>query len=144
MPITVTHHGIKLTLNEISNLWESELFSRGVESLAKAKERIDRHLGNQERKKKPPFAKFDVWANRYPFSHSNAYVRAAVTSITDDNCAWVSRGDARSKERYVRNLILCNAKNDALIAEIGKLERQRAELADKVDALEKKLERYKV
>lgn len=96
--ITTTYRDIILEFYEDSygnTQWMCDLFSKPAESLAKAKERIDKKLDTE---KKEPFARFEAYVPSSNLRASDGlYQLVEVTSYTDDKAAWVNHKGNRTK-----------------------------------------------
>lgn len=131
--IEQTHDGVKITYNESRNVWEFELRGRcrSAESLAKAKEAIDKPVPEKTK----PFERFDAWFNSY-----GEWLRATVTSISESNSwnqqVWISlpKTETNRKERRLKttpeNLYPCGPKNDSILKKIQECD-ERSRIARK-------------
>lgn len=144
--IKTTHRDIEITYNEHRNRWACELFSKDAESLADARERIDKKL---DAEKKKPFQRFKAFVKSFGYGKGGSWPLVEVTSITDDGKqAWVSLGSERQKtgSNYGNNplgLYLHSAENAALVAEIHEHEKAIEALNAKITAAESKLQVWK-
>jgi hypothetical protein len=139
-PIQVVHHETTIIYNESEDKWEFTLRGRdrSAESLAKAKEFIDKPVPAEKAK---PFEKITAWLldyNRKP-------VRVEVTGVAErsryggEDDVWIKSGTTRCKQK-VRNIVPSNPKNDELIASmLSNLEAQ-SKLATEYEKLRQKLE----
>lgn len=136
--MTTTYGGIKITYDERSNKWMFELRGRerSAESLAKAKEAIDK----PEPKDKKPFTKFEAWFLRMYGCEAK---RVTVTSVADSTWRdgvhlWVVDGKGRSKES-ASDLYPCSPWNDQIIAEMQAIRAQIDDLKRKLTKRKEKL-----
>lgn len=115
--IKVTHSGVTITYNEREDKWQFTLRGRdrSADSLAKAKEYIDKPIPAEKAK---PFAKIPAWLYSY---NAEEPVKVEVTGIAEINygcqSVWINNSGVRSKER-VHNIYQRNDKNDMLIGQI--------------------------
>jgi hypothetical protein len=139
-PIQVVHDETTITYNESEDKWEFTLRGRdrSAESLAKAKEYIDKPVPAEKAK---PFEKIPAWLldyNRKP-------VQVEVTGVAErtryggEEEVWIKSGATRCKQK-VRNIVPSNRKNDELIASmLCNLEDQR-KLSNEYEKLRQKLD----
>jgi hypothetical protein len=139
-PIQVVHDETTITYNESEDKWEFTLRGRdrSAESLAKAKEYIDKPVPAEKAK---PFEKIPAWFLRY----ERKPVQIEVTGIAErpryggDNQVWIKSGTHRSKEN-VRDIVPSNPKNDALIVSMLENLEARSKLVSEYEKLRQKLE----
>lgn len=118
-PIQVVHSDITITYNEGEDKWQFTLRGRdrSAESLAKAKEYIDKPLPPEKAK---PFEKIPAWFIPY----SDEPQKVVVTGIAErerfssDVAVWITNNGKRSKESVRSRIFPQNATNDALAAQI--------------------------
>jgi hypothetical protein len=139
-PIQVVHDETTITYNESKNRWTFTLRGRdrSAESLAKAKEYIDKPVPAEKAK---PFEKISAWVVDY----YRKPVQVEVTGIAErvryggEEELWIKSGTTRSKQR-ASNVVPSNPKNDELIAAmLCNLEDQR-KLTSEYEKLLQKLE----
>lgn len=137
------YEGIEISYVEGSNDWHFELRgrSRSAESLAKAKEAIDK----QPKEKRTEFPRFQCYKQkRYGDSGFDV---VTVTSIADKSYRgeqfWISNGKERSKESMTL-LYPVNPHNTALVERIKEKEREAAELDKRITALKGKLQQAEI
>lgn len=139
-PIQVKHDDVLITYHEADNAWKFTLRGRdrSAESLAKAKEFIDRPVSAEKAK---PFQKIPAW-----FLHYNSLpAKVDVTGIAEgrgwrgENEVWISNKGKRSKE-YIGEVRPANPKNDALIAKIIAKREEREKLYEEINQLESELD----
>lgn len=118
-PIQVVHSDIPITYNEGENRWTFTLRGRdrSAESLAKAKEYIDKPLPPEKAK---PFEKIPAWF----FEFQSTPKKVEITGIAEGRgygsntqYVWINAPGKRSKEP-VHNIVPSNKKNDELINDI--------------------------
>lgn len=133
--ITTEHNGITITYNEPMNIWEFELRgrSRTAESLAKAKEAIDKPPKNKAEAK--TFKRCEAFA----FSFGEVK-RITVTSIADEDSwngaqCWVIQ-DGRRSRQPVHSTYAITPENEARVKEF-------ISTTEKIKALRSKTEQIK-
>jgi hypothetical protein len=145
--VKVTYDGVEITYNESRDRWTFELRGRerSAESLAKAKEAIDK----PEPKEKAPFARISAYMKSYGDymkSYGDKFQKVEVTSVAEDDYGtprvWTVRNGDRRKER-ADSLYCANAKNESLIAEYEALQTEIKALEEKSRALVNKMETIK-
>lgn len=114
-PIQVVHSDVSISYDERENKWLFTLRGRdrSAESLAKAKEIIDKPVPKEKAK---PFEKIPAWH----FDYGNDPEKVLVTGIAEVDyarrqCVWINRNGSRSKEP-VTEVFPQNEKNDAIAA----------------------------
>lgn len=139
-----TYKGVAISYNEHNDKWEFTLRGqeRSASTLSKAKAVIDKPAP----KNKKPFQRFKAWTKRG--WGEGGFIECEVTSIADAPSwstpeVWVQKGSERRKV-YARDVYLKNARNDSLIAEIGKLEKQFNEVRTLIDERQSKLESIQI
>lgn len=116
--ITIAHRGTTITYNESENRWAFTLRGRdrSAESLAKAKEYIDKPVPFGEKAK--PFEKIPAWY----FPYNDTPKKAEVTGIAEKGYSceevWITCEGKRSKQRVLDRIYPANEKNDALVQQI--------------------------
>lgn len=138
MALTVEHDGITITYEEQSDRWTFELRgrSRSCESLAKAKETIERPVKEGTKK----FERIQA----YKMSYGDRPKLVAVTSIAErtryggGGYVWISDGGQREKVNASR-LRAVSPANDAIVANITALRSEADALHEKASELEKGL-----
>jgi hypothetical protein len=146
--VVVKYCDIEITYNEGADCWQFELRgrSRSAESLAKAKEAIDKPAPSE--KQEPPFNrakayKSESWTNDGDFSLVD------VTSIAEGNGfstsvnLWVVANGKREKVG-LEKLFAVSAENDALIAEMKSLSNQELQLQKQRNRMAKLLRTLEV
>lgn len=139
-PITVVHSDITITYNEGENKWTFTLRGRdrSADSLAKAKEFIDKPLPPEKAK---PFEKIPAWFFRY----SSAPKKIEVTGIAEgrgyggDDKVWISEKGVRSKESVRLAIYPQNPKNDQIVQTIVEKMKQREKLSEEISNLQRTL-----
>lgn len=113
--MNITHNGTEITYDEPSNTWKFVLRARdrSVESLAKAKEMIDRPVPEKAK----PFEKIPAWEIR-----NDDPAKVEITGWGDQYgspAAWVTspKGERR-KERIEFTLYPCTPENDLACEQI--------------------------
>jgi hypothetical protein len=139
-PITVVHDDTTITYNESENRWTFTLRGRdrSAESLAKAKEYIDKPLPPEKAK---PFEKIPAWWFRY----SEVPKKIEVTGIAEGRAysgteyVWINNSGNRRKESVAHAIYPANAKNDPLINEIVAEEKAIRDSRSRIESLRQKL-----
>jgi hypothetical protein len=115
-----THEGTVITYNEKENKWEFTLRGRdrSAESLAKAKEFIERPVPEEKAK---PFKKIPAWF----FHHAQAPQKVEVTGIAERTFSsllyvWINNSGKRSKECVSHTIYPSTPANDEKVAEMLK------------------------
>lgn len=132
--IKQTYNEVEITYSEATNEWEFVLRGRNrhCESLAKAKEIIDKPAPKEEGK---PFERVTCWHNHY-----NGWRTVEVTSLDEKGGwrgvpdAWISfeEGNRKQRQKVAANDVYpCNPISDELVAQIQATRRE-------VEALQKK------
>jgi hypothetical protein len=140
-----THDGTVITYNEKENKWEFTLRGRdrSAESLAKAKEFIERPVPAEKAK---PFEKIPAWL----FEHHNKPVRIEITGIAEtpahrlnEKHVWIKKGGKREKHRVSFCVFPATSLNDEIAAaiiektdEIRKLNKECSDLQRRLQPLE--------
>jgi hypothetical protein len=138
--ITITHSDVQITYNEGSDKWEFTLRGRdrSAESLAKAKEFIDRPLPKEKDK---PFQRIPAWLFRY----NDEPKKVEITGIAEgrgykgDEKVWISDGKDRRKESVGYSIYPQSANNDAIVLTILEKNAAAAKLHQEVSELNSKL-----
>lgn len=137
--IITTHSDTTITYDERENKWCFTLRGRdrSAESLAKAKEIIDKPVPKEKAK---PFEKISAWF----FKYSNSPKKVEVTSIAEPHYSlgdmvWISEKGKRSKEYARHQLFPTTSDNDKLVQTILANERERERLREENDSLKSKL-----
>ena len=128
--ITIQHHGVEIVYLERENRFQAVIRGRerSFESLAKAKEAIDK----PDPQEKEAFKRAPIWYARY----QGTPVEAEVTSLAekpsygDGNFFWISSEGRRQKEPQ-RSLFERSESNDAIV-------KQMAQLDSDIEGLQKK------
>jgi hypothetical protein len=119
-PIQVIHDEVPITYNESKDKWEFTLrgHDRSAESLAKAKEYIDKPVPAEKAK---PFEKIPAWN----YGYSDKPTRIEVTGIAESRgfrpneiYVWIKNGTKREKVDASYRIYPSNPKNDALMDSI--------------------------
>jgi hypothetical protein len=141
-PIQVVHDETTITYNESKDKWEFTLRGRdrSAESLAKAKEYIDKPVPAEKAK---PFEKISAWN----YAHSDKPERIEVTGIAESNgyCrdelhVWIKLGTSRQKVSVPYRIYPSNPKNDALMASIIEKLAAVRKLQDECSLIRQKLD----
>lgn len=134
-----TYSDIEISYNEDKDRWDFELRGRrrSAESLAKAKEAIDKEPAE---KRKQVFPRFTA----YRFRYGQEIETVTVTSVADEQGFgglrfWIAGKNGREKERCTM-LFPVNESNDAIIIEMQSIQTQMDALEEKKDALREKLQ----
>lgn len=116
-PITVVHDDTTITYNESENRWTFTLRGRdrSAESLAKAKEYIDKPLPPEKAK---PFEKIPAWIIRYNDRPEKGEITGIAERRYGREQVWVTVDGKRSKETVSYTVYPSNPKNDKLIEQI--------------------------
>ena len=122
-----TYNDIEISYVEGDNRWHFELRgrSRSAESLAKAKEAIDKE---PIEKRKQKFPRFDA----YFFQYGENPIIVTVTGVSEEYYRaspqfWITNEGKRSKE-HVSSLYPVNAENGAIVNEIISIKKQADQL----------------
>ncbi len=139
--VNVTYDGIKIEYLEEKNVWRFELRGRErkVESLAKAKEAIDK----PEPKEKKPFTRIKAYMTQ---SWGNdLFDTVEITSLAEDESYdkkpnyWVVKADkTREKAGYYKIFEICEH-NDKAIAEMKRLDKETERIKKEREAIVKTL-----
>jgi hypothetical protein len=145
-PIKVTYGGVEITYLEREDKWRFELRGRerSSESLAKAKEAIDR----PDPPEKKPFKRISAWVNKY-----SGFAKVEVTSIAESSYGhtqvWVTgtgtgwrHGKERSKESA--SMVYPSPQNDAKVEEWMALSKQIDTLRERQVKLVKEMKPLEV
>lgn len=119
-PITVVHSDTTITYNEGENKWTFTLRGRdrSADSLAKAKEFIDKPLPPEKAK---PFEKIPAWS-----TYRDSPTRGEVTGFTEEYgtpAVWFVSNKTRNKIR-AHYIFPSNAKNDRIFELVNTKEKQ--------------------
>lgn len=138
--ITTDYRDHVITYDPESNLWNCDAFinRQGSPSLLLAQKRIDKIIDGEPAK--PKFKKVEAW-----YDHQwKGWTRVTISAKAED-AVFVTDKVAREKVRShaFYKLAPCNPDNDALIAEIKKLEDQVTSLRNQISNKETELETYK-
>lgn len=135
-----THNEIEITYNEDKDRWDFELRGRqrSAESLAKAKEAIDKE---PVEKRKQVFPRFAAYLKK----NWEGYVTVTVTSMADAGYRggiyfWIAMKDGTRQKEGAESLFPVNEKNTSIIAEIARLDAMVAALKEKISAQQGKLQ----
>jgi hypothetical protein len=143
---TVTYQDIVIGYYESDNQWTFELRGRErtVESLAKAKEAIDKPAPEKKEAFKP-IAAFNYENNHYMGIGGAKFVAVTITSLVEaGHYAWINssekgyRSNGRSKER-ADNLYLATSENAEKVVAWAALQKQVVELTEKMEVLKKSM-----
>jgi hypothetical protein len=132
--VETIYKNVTVKYDELSNTWKFELRgrSRSVESLAKAKEAIDKPV----KENAPVFERVCAYRHGY----GEGFVQGEITSIAENNYGpshdvWFTpKGGQRSK-RDASRVYPASAKNVSLIIEHERLQKEIRALQDKQSAL---------
>lgn len=134
------HSGIEITYNEVKDRWEFELRgrSRSADSLAKAKEAINKE---PVEKRKQAFPRFDAYLNRY----QNGWGVVSVTSVADAGYRsgeyfWISNAQRGREKESASSLFPVNEHNTRIVDEIKRFESQIETCQEQVSKLIGKLQ----
>lgn len=137
-PIQVVHSDITITYNEGEDKWQFTLRGRdrSAESLAKAKEYIDKPLPPEKAK---PFEKIPGWF----FPYSDKPQKVEITGIAErryrSEAVWISISGKRQKENINYHVYPSNSKNDTLIEEILAAQKEIEKLQKNVSESKRRL-----
>lgn len=139
-PVVAEHGGIQITYSEAENKWTFELRGRErkVESLAKAKEAIDKPEPVQ---KASTFQRTKCWYHRWREEWrmvEATSVAAATGRDVRNGSVWIMDGKDRSKES-ARGLYPADEANSKLVARHNELEEQIQELKTEQEETVKKM-----
>lgn len=115
--ITVVHDDTTITYDESEDRWTFTLRGRdrSAESLAKAKEYIDKPLPPEKAK---PFEKIPAWF----FPYSDRPHKVEITGIAERRYGyeqvWITCEGKRKKENVSHSVYPSNTKNDALVQQV--------------------------
>lgn len=141
-PLKVTYGEVEIIYDESSDKWTFELRGRcrSMESLAKAKEFIDRPVKDDSEKK---FEPVKCWLKRY----GDGFKTVTVTSVADCDYrkrVWTVDEHKRRSLETVDNLYPCGVENDALVASWTELQTQITERRARQTALITKMQGLKL
>lgn len=128
--IQVVHNDTHITYNEPENKWQFTLRGRdrSAESLAKAKELIDKPVPAGKAK---PFEKIPAWF----FGYSDTPKKVEVTGIAEspsyrrgESSVWIVMDGARTKQNVTSSIYPSSPKNDKIIAQITAKETESEKL----------------
>lgn len=137
----ITHNGTDINYDEPSNTWKFVLRARdrSVESLAKAKEAIDKPVAEKSK----PFEKIPAWEFR-----NDVPAKVEITGWTDQYgspAAWITcPKDGRRKERIEFRLYPSTPENDSSVEQIIAKCAEVARLNDEIRRLKYKLAKLEV
>lgn len=139
-PIQVVHDDVPITYNEGENRWTFTLRGRdrSAESLAKAKEYIDKPLPPEKAK---PFEKIPAWF----FPYNDEPQKVVVTGIAEgrwyssDVTVWITNNGKRSKESARFYIFPQNGTNDALAAQILAARAEISKLRESIEESKRQL-----
>ena len=128
------YRGYNLTFNEFSNEWQAddkgeEIY--GNEDIKKVKAYIDKLS-------KGDFDPIEVYYQGR-WRDSGEYTKVTVTSIDEEDNAWIRKEDNSREKINRKSLYLITPENDKLIMQIKDLKKQIETLDDHKDKAEKKL-----
>jgi hypothetical protein len=131
-PITVVHDDTTITYNESENRWTFTLRGRdrSAESLAKAKEYIDKPLPPEKAK---PFEKIPAWFLPYHDKPEKVEVTGIAERRYGAEEVWINVGGRRKKEAVAYKVYPSNTKNDALIEQILAAQKEISKLKQNID-----------
>ena len=139
--IKFTHDGTLITYNEQENKWKFTLRGRdrSAESLAKAKEFIDKPLPAEKAK---PFEKIPAWLFKYD---GDTPARIDVTGIAEGRgygggeYVWINHKGARSKEAVRFSIYPSNPKNDEIVQRVSAKREAVKSLQEEISTLKRQL-----
>ena len=138
--MNVEHSGIAIEYKESDNRWYFELRgrSRNAESLAKAKEAIDKEPAE---KRKQTFPRFDAYRNGY----SQGWQIVSITSVADAGYRhgtyfWIQNQKKEREKVSADDLFPVNEHNDKIMAVLKEFEKQIAALKKQKEAQQAKLQ----
>jgi hypothetical protein len=130
--IQVEYKGFSIRYNEFMNKWENTETDRTYESLAKAKEAVDRIVRTTEKMEPIPCIRFSSY---------DGYKEMQIMAFESVDCIWIrepngkGRGQKTSISNYDSKLLLENTpENKAVIEKIDELSKQ-------CNAIEKQIKR---
>lgn len=143
--LIITHSGIVITYDENENKFKFELRGRqrSAESLAKARETIDKPVTEKEEK---TFKPVECW---YKASYGDEFKKVKVTSVAEAlpyetaRNVWISDQGVRSKVRS-DSIYLITGANNALVERYKKLNDEIAAKAQELRDIVEKLEQLKI
>lgn len=126
------YNGIEITYDETKNVWRFELRgrTRSAESLAKAKEAIDKEPAD---KRKQEFPRFDAYLCAYGDNFSVVTVTGIAESRgwSTEHEFWVKNANGdRSKQRF-KSLFPVNDTNTAIVEEAKRISEEVAKLEER-------------
>jgi hypothetical protein len=138
------YSGIEISYDEGRDKWLFDLRgrSRSAESLAKAKEAIDKE---PKEKRTQSFPRFEA----YHWSYNNFGV-VIVTSVADDayygqgKTFWVVEKDGKRKKERDYGLFPVNDHNTAIVNQILEKEKEAEKIAEKISNLRQELQKATV
>lgn len=139
--IQYTHEETAITYDEGRNVWTFTLRGRdrSAESLAKAKEFIDRPIPAEKAK---PFEKISAWKSNY----SDAPENVEVTGIAEGTRygrgpqVWIKDSDGKRQKQSVLGILYASdEKNDAIAAEMISKRSEIDSLHSRIQELRAKL-----
>jgi len=139
--IEFTHDGTLITYDEQENKWTFTLRGRdrSAESLAKAKEIIDKPVPAEKAK---PFEKIPAWLFKYD---GDTPERIEVTGIAEDRGygggqrVWIKHRGNRSKESTSFSIYPVSPQNDVIAQQVIEKQEFIAQLRGEVSVLKRKL-----
>lgn len=143
--LIITHSGIVITYDENGNKFKFELRGRqrSAESLAKARETIDKPVTEKEEK---TFKPVECW---HKASYGDEFKKVKVTSVAEAlpyetaRNVWISDQGVRSKVRS-DSIYLITGANNALVERYKKLNDEIAAKAQELRDIVEKLEQLKI
>lgn len=146
-PITVEHDGTTITYDERRNVWAFTLRGRdrSSESLAKAREAIDKPV---KEKKSETFKPFEAWFGGG--WSSNDFRKVTVTGIAERTYRYASRNEVWIRDKNARSkqdadsVYPVSEHNDPVIEALLELRKQRETIENKINTARRKLKAYAV
>lgn len=144
---TSTHQGIEIVYRESDNRWVFTLRGRerSAESLANAKAAIDKP---EPKKKSDKFTPVEAWFDGHRWGGRGEWKKVTVTSIAESyvrvsDCGdvWIKDGKERSKQSADRIYPVGEA-NDAIIEQLRNLDKEKADLEERIAATKDKLKPF--
>ena len=137
------HNGIEISYDENKNSWLFDLRgrSRSADSLAKAKEAIDKE---PKEKRAQTFPRTEAYLWNY-----EGFKVVTVTSVAEEGyygagkSFWVNDGTKRKKERF-SSLYPVNEHNTDLVDAIKAKDAERERISEQIESLKEKLKPIEV
>ena len=137
--IEVVHSDTTITYNEREDKWQFTLRGRdrSADSLAKAKEYIDKPVAAEKAK---PFEKIDAWF----FEYTDDPKKVQVTGIAESRYSsspevWINSKEGRKRVQVRYKLFVANEQNDTTVGQMVARKNQIDLLRKEISNLKEKL-----